>query len=344
MVSCICLNKKTEQSRSHYEGFLGPVPIEGGGDEPGKHKLAKVFVSRLIDPEAIRQLKLKYHVELWDTEEVIPRPTLIRCVEGCTVIVSTTSDIIDMEVLEAAGPQLSLVCNMASDLSNVDVAACERRSVSVHCAGEVCVEAVAELTCALLLMVQRRLMEGCEAAHRGQWDLPLYGYAMTNRVLGFLGFGPVGWEVASRMQPFDLSRIIYYDKETHPIAKDVNAEQVSLEDVFSLSDLIVCTLALSSETKGIVNAEKFNMCKSECIFVNTSRGALVNHDDLVAALESKQIAGAGLDVTHPQPLPTDHPLLKLPNCIVTPHMGSATYQTRLKMALSVVNAALGLCS
>ncbi|KAI8795347.1 hypothetical protein BgiBS90_003114, partial [Biomphalaria glabrata] len=70
MVSCICLNKKTEQSKSHYEGFLGPVPIEGGGDEPGKHKLPKVFVSRLIDPEAIRQLKLKYHVELWDTEEV----------------------------------------------------------------------------------------------------------------------------------------------------------------------------------------------------------------------------------------------------------------------------------
>ncbi|KAH9513425.1 hypothetical protein Btru_032983 [Bulinus truncatus] len=257
MVSCICGRKKKETDISHYEGFRGPIPSDGRGDDcsPDLQNLPKVFVSRLIDPEAIRQLKLSFAVNMWDSEDVIPRQKLIHDVQGAAIIFATISDIIDSEILEAAGPQLKLVCNMAADMSNVDVPACERRSIKLHCTGDACTDANAELTCALLLMISRKLLEGHEAVLSESWDLPLFSTGLANGVLGFLGFGRVGWAVASRLQYFGLSRIIYYDKDTHPLAEDVKAEKVNVDEVFTLSDFIVVTLALNADTRGIVDAE-----------------------------------------------------------------------------------------
>lgn len=160
----------------------------------------------------------------------------------------------------------------------------------------------------------------------------LCGVEIVGKTLGILGFGRVGFGVARRLKPFGVSRILYHDVSSVSYADDVQAEYASFNKLLKESDILCLCCALTPQTRNLFNAETFKKMKSNAILINTSRGAVVNHGDLCAALDNADIMAAGLDVTDPEPLPDDHPLLSQENCIILPHMGTNTTSTRENMA------------
>ena len=168
----------------------------------------------------------------------------------------------------------------------------------------------------------------------GTWS-PLWmcGPTLNKSTVGIIGLGRIGMAVAKRLQPFGVAKFLYSGRTPKPCAAEISAEYVSMDELLASADFIVVTCALTEETKGMFNKTLFGKMKKTAIFVNTSRGGVVNQEDLHEALVSGTILAAGLDVTVPEPLPTDSPLLKLPNCVVLPHIGSATNETRSEMSL-----------
>ena len=177
---------------------------------------------------------------------------------------------------------------------------------------------------------------GEEAVRDGEWGLwkPMWicGTEIVNRTLGIIGFGRVGFGVARRLKPFGVNRIIYNDVNKASMGDDLGAEFVDLDTVLKESDFLVVTCALTGLTRHMLGLEAFKKMKKTAILINTSRGPIVKTLDLVEALQTGLIAGAGLDVTDPEPLPKDHPLCTMKNCIVTPHLGTNTTKARLAMA------------
>lgn len=218
----------------------------------------------------------------------------------------------------------------------------KKRRIRVGFTPDVLTEAVAELTVALLLATSRRLIEAVDEARSGGWGTwkPLWmcGSGLSASTVGILGLGRIGEAIVNRLKPFGVSKFIYNDvAPRHELAQKISAEYVSLLELAKKSDFLLVCCALTPETHGICNKHLFSSMKSNAIFINTSRGAVVNQEDLYQALVSKQIAAAGLDVTVPEPLPTDHPLFKLKNCVILPHIASATVETRNAMAALAAN-------
>lgn len=189
---------------------------------------------------------------------------------------------------------------------------------------------------------------GSDAVRNGQWSswkpMWLCGTNMMTKTVGIIGFGRVGFGVARRLKPFGTQGILYNDIREIEFAKDL-AKFVSFEDLIVQSDIICCCCSLTSLTKGFINKTVFEKMKKSAFLINTSRGAVVNQDDLLVALTTNQIAGAGLDVTEPEPLAADHPLTSLPNCVILPHMGTNTNEAREKMSINTAKnilAVLGL--
>lgn len=186
----------------------------------------------------------------------------------------------------------------------------------------------------LLLCTSRRLMEAHNEAVTGGWTTwaPSWmtGPGLAGSTVGIVGFGRIGQSVASKVKAFNTKRILYYNRTEKP--NDASAERVPLDRLLAQSDFVICCLPLMPDTKCLFNAETFAKMKSTSVFINTSRGGLVDQDSLVDALEKKTIWAAGLDVTSPEPLPLDSPLLKLKNCTILPHIGSATNEARTAMA------------
>ncbi|XP_045073609.1 glyoxylate reductase/hydroxypyruvate reductase isoform X2 [Coregonus clupeaformis] len=213
---------------------------------------------------------------------------------------------------------------------------------------DVLTDAVAELTVALLLTTSRRLIEATHEAKSGGWgtwrSLWLCGYELANSTVGILGLGRIGVAIAERLKPFKVKKFIYTDVAPRPeLASLIDAEYVSMDELARRSDFLTVCCALTPETKDICNKDLFSKMKNTSIFINTSRGGVVHQEDLYEALSSGQIAAAGLDVTVPEPLPTSHPLFTLNNCVILPHIASASYTTRNTMsALAANNLLLGL--
>jgi glyoxylate/hydroxypyruvate reductase len=160
----------------------------------------------------------------------------------------------------------------------------------------------------------------------------MLGHGLEGSTVGIVGLGRIGMAVARRLSPFGVSQFLYSGHNPKEEAKEVNAEFVDFETLLRKSDFVLGCCALTKENQGLFNKDTFSKMKSNAVFINTSRGGLVNQEDLYAALKNKQIAAAGLDVTSPEPLPTDSPLLTLNNCIVLPHIGSATEKARGAMS------------
>ena len=177
---------------------------------------------------------------------------------------------------------------------------------------------------------------GVRAVKSGEWGTwaPLWmcGSNIANSTVGIVGLGRIGLAVAKRLKPFGVSKILYTGRNPNQHAQEVQAEFVSMEELLAQSDYVIVSCALTPETQGMFNKDLFGKMKKSSIFVNTSRGGVVNQDDLYEALTSGTIRAAGLDVTVPEPLPTDSPLLKLDNCVVTPHVGSGALETRHLMS------------
>ena len=167
----------------------------------------------------------------------------------------------------------------------------------------------------------------------GTWaPLWMCGPTLANSTVGIVGLGRIGMAVAKRLQPFGVKSFLYSGRSPKSHAAEISAKFVPMDALLAQSDFVIATCALSDETRELFNWTVFKKMKNTAIFVNTSRGGIVKQDDLYEALANGDIRGAGLDVTVPEPLPTDSPLLKLPNCVVLPHIGSATNETRSEMS------------
>lgn len=232
---------------------------------------------------------------------------------------------------------------------HIDLAECKRRGIRVGYTPDVLTDATAELAMALLLATSRRLIEASYEAYSGGWKswAPFWmcGVSLKAATVGFVGFGRIAQEVAKRITPFKPRRILYTNRSASrdKEAEEIGAKRVSLNELLVTSDFVILLCALTPETNRLINANTLSVMKRSAILINVSRGGVVDQNDLVQALRSGQIRGAGLDVTTPEPLPPDSPLFRLRNCVVLPHIGSADIRTREEMCrITVHNILSGL--
>ena len=308
----------------------------------------KVFVSRVIPAEGLDRVREATDATIWPDELPPPRDELLRAVAGCDGVLTLLTDRVDDEFLDRAGPQLKVVSNFAVGFDNIDVPACTRRGIPVGNTPGVLTETTADLAWALLMAAARRLVEGDRYVREGRWKtwgpMLLMGPDVHGATIGIVGFGRIGQAVARRAKGFGM-RIVYHDLERSPkqVEAEFDATFMTLDGLLREADFVSLHTVLSPATKGLINAERLGWMKPTAVLVNTSRGPVVDSMALVDALKNGVIAAAALDVTDPEPLPADHPLVSLDNCLVVPHIASASRATRDKMAsMAAANLLAGL--
>ncbi len=251
------------------------------------------------------------------------------------------------ETLLEKAPKLRVVSNMAVGVDNIDLAACTSRGIPVGHTPGVLTESTADLTMALLLAVARRVPEASQAAKDGKWTtwLPAgwLGADLDKATLGIIGMGKIGTAVARRAGGFGLKLVYASRRLNRAIEQELGAVKLSLDELLGQSDFVSLHVPLTQETRGLMDEKRLRQMKETSILINTSRGPVVEAEALYRALSEGWIAAAGLDVTDPEPLPSDHPLYGLSNCLILPHIGSATHNTRRRMAeLACENLLAGL--
>lgn len=306
----------------------------------------KVFVARIIPAKGLDMVRDFCEVDLWIDELPPNREEMLRHVQGVDGILSLLTDRIDGEVMDAAGKQLKVISNHAVGFDNIDVSAATARNIPVGNTPDVLTDATADFAFTLMMSAGRRVLEADRFVRDGKWKtwgpMLLLGTEMKGATLGLVGFGRIGKAMAHRASGFDM-RVIYYDpmeREAHP---NLNATRVDFETLLTESDFISLHTPLTPDTRHLINSEALSKMKSNAVLVNTSRGPVVDMDALYDALKAKRIFAAGLDVTEPEPLPSDHRLLTLDNVIIMPHIASASTATRDKMSwMAAQNLIAGL--
>jgi glyoxylate reductase len=285
-------------------------------------------------------------VDLWSDELPPSRGELLRRVQGAEGILSLLTDRIDGEVMDAAGEQLRVISNHAVGFDNIDVNAATARGIPVSNTPDVLTDATADFAFTLMMSAGRRVLEADRHVREGKWKtwgpMLLLGAELHGATLGLVGLGRIGKAVAHRASGFDM-RVIYYDpKETKP-EPGSKASRVDFETLLKESDFISLHTPLTPDTRGLIDSEALSKMKPTAVLVNTSRGPVVDMDALYEALKEKHIFAAGLDVTDPEPLPADHPLLTLENVVVMPHIASASIKARDQMSwMAAMNLIAGL--
>lgn len=283
-----------------------------------------------------------YDIAVWDGDGPVPDEVLRAEARSVRGLLSMLTDRIDGELVDNAHA-LEVVSQMAVGVDNIDIEACARAGVKVGHTPDVLTETVADSAWALLGSIVRRLPEGEREVRAGEWGpwevFHLAGGDLHRTTLGIVGMGRIGRAVARRAVGFDME-VIYTSPHSTP---ETGARQVELEELLDEADHVVVSARLDDTTRGLIGAEELSRMKPTAYLVNIARGPIVDTDALVVALRRGEIAGAALDVTDPEPLPGDHPLLELDNCLVVPHIGSASVRTRTEMArLAIDNLIAGL--
>ncbi len=294
----------------------------------------KIFITRLIPGPGLDLIKEHFpSPEIWTRDLPPTRKQLLEQVRGVDGLLCLLTERIDVEVMEAIGPQVKVISSMSVGVDHIDLAEAARRGIPIGNTPGVLTDATADQAFALLLAAARRVVEGVDYIRAGKWTTwhpqLLLGADMVGATLGIIGFGRIGQAVAKRAQGFDM-RVIYHDPTAEPA---FGARPVDLATLLSESDFVSLHVPLTEETRQMVNEPFLSSMKRTAILVNTSRGGVVDQAALHRALLSKQIFAAALDVTDPEPLPMDSPLLALDNCIIVPHLGSASKWTRDQMSL-----------
>lgn len=305
--------------------------------------MARIVVLGRIPQPAVERLRAAHDVEAFDEAEPPSREEVLRLVVGADAIVSLLTTRIDGEVLDAAGPQLRVVANVAVGYDNIDVPACDERGVVATNTPDVLTEATADIAMALTLMVTRRLGEGerlIRAADPWRWGMFfMLGSSVQQRQFGVVGMGKIGQATAERARAFGMS--IAYTKRTRlapDLEERLGARHMSLDELLATSHVVSLHCPYGPETHHLIDAERLRTMREDAYLINTARGAVVDEAALVDALRSGTIAGAGLDVFEHEP--DVHPgLLTCDNAVLLPHLGSATVETRQAMAdLAAMNA------
>jgi glyoxylate reductase len=300
-----------------------------------------VFVTRQVANEAIAYVKEIATVDVWEEDRPCPREILLEKAERADGLLAMLTDRVDEELLSRA-KRLKVVANMAVGYDNIDVTAAKKRGIQVTNTPDVLTEATADLTFALLMAAARRITEANRFLLAGQWTswspTLLAGQNVFNATLGIVGMGRIGEAVARRAKGFGMS-ILYCNRHRKPEAEQaVGAQYRELDDLLKQADYVVMLTPLTPDTAKMIGEREFSLMKPTSVFVNVSRGGTVDEEALYKALAEKKIWAAGLDVFQKEPVPLDHPLLTLPKVVALPHIGSATYQTRMEMAkLAAVN-------
>jgi glyoxylate reductase len=296
----------------------------------------KVLITNRIPEEGMRIAEEHCEVRVFDYEGALPREVLLREVKGIDGIISLLTDKIDAEVMDAAGPQLKVVANYAVGFDNIDVEEATRRGIMVTNTPGVLTDTTADLAWALLLAAARRIVEGDKFVRQGKYKawkpMLLLGTDVHHATLGVVGFGRVGRAVARRATGFDM-RVIYYDVQrvSEELEREFNAEYKPLDQLLQEADFISIHLPLTKETRHLISERELKMMKKEAYLVNSARGPIVDEKALAKALKEGWIRGAGLDVFEHEPQ-VEPELLELDNVVLAPHLGSASYATRAKMA------------
>jgi glyoxylate reductase len=275
--------------------------------------------------------------EVWDGELPPPHEVLKEKVRDCEGLLALLTDTIDAEIMDAA-PKLKVISNYAVGYNNIDVAAATARGIKVGNTPGVLTEATADLAFTLLCAAARRIVEAADYARQGKWKTwePMghLGQDLWGATLGVIGMGRIGYAVAYRAhRGFDMT-ILYTDVRPNEKAEqDLAATKVDLDTLLQQADFISIHTDLNPTTHGLIGPEEFAKMKPNAVLINTARGPIVQTQALYEALRDRRIWGAALDVTDPEPLPPDHPLYSLPNCTIVPHIASATYTSRNRMAV-----------
>ncbi len=295
-----------------------------------------VFVTRRVVPEGLQSLDGTATVEVWPGD-LPPSPAELReRTANADGLLTMLTDRIDAELL-AAAPKLKVVANYAVGFNNFDVPACAARGVRLGNTPGVLTDSTADLAVTLMLAAARRLTECVADAKAGKWQtwepLGYIGRELSGKTLGIVGMGRIGLAVARRLHFGWGMPVLYTARTPKPDAEELlGARRVEWDELLAASDFVSVHCDLNAETRGLFDAAAFAKMKPGAVFVNTSRGAVVDQGALADALRSGPLFAAGLDVTEPEPLPARHELYTLANCVVAPHVASATGPTRLKMA------------
>jgi len=291
-----------------------------------------VLVARKLADEAMAIVAERCDMTLYPEDRPIPRDRLLKEAVGKAGLLTLLTERVDEELLDAAGPSLRVVSNFAVGFDNVDVEACTRRGVLVTNTPDVLTDATADLTWALILAASRRVAEGDRMVRSGRpwaWSPDfMLGREVTGKTLGLVGYGRIGQAVAARAGPFGM-RVVYNSRVPRP---DLPGRHHGFEELLEQADVISVHVPLNERTRHMFGAKEFKAMQPTTVFVNTSRGPVVDETALAEALETGEIFAAGLDVYEDEP--KVHPrLLALENVVLAPHLGSATVETRIAMAV-----------
>lgn len=308
----------------------------------------EVFVTRIIPEKGLRLVEEYCQADVWQDDLPPSHAELLRRVRGVDGLLCLLTDTVDAEVMQAAGAGLKVISNHAVGFDNIDIREATARAIPVGNTPGILTESTADFAFSLMAAAARRVVEGDRYVRQGKWKTwgpsLLLGPELHQSVLGIVGYGRIGQALARRANGFGM-RILFYDPEysAENLADSLTAEPVDFDTLLREADIISIHTPLNAQTRHMFNRSAFNRMKPGAILVNTARGPVVESEALFEALKSGLIAFAALDVTEPEPLPADSPLLELENLILTPHIASASRQTREKMAcMAAENLIAGL--
>lgn len=310
-------------------------------------KKPRVWITRRIPQRGVDLITPYAEIDLWEDELPPPYDVVLEKVQGIEGLLCLLTDRIDERVMDAAGPSLRVISQFAVGYDNIDIAAATARKIPVGNTPGVLTDATADFTWALLMAAARRVIEGDRFVRSGQWKTwgPtfLLGADFAGSTLGIIGFGRIGQAVARRARGFEM-KVLYFDPKRHPaLENEIGATYATLEEVLQEADFISIHTPLTPDTYHLISDAQFARMKSGAILINTARGGVVDPQALYRALITHRIAGAALDVTEPEPIPPDSPLLSLENLIITPHIASASIHSRTRMAeMAAENLLAGL--
>lgn len=296
----------------------------------------KVYVTRLLPEQAMERIRSSCALEVWEGELPPPRDILLEKVRDVEGLLCLLTDKVDSELMSKA-PKLRVISNFAVGYDNIDVAEATKRGIVVGNTPDVLTETTADFTFAMIMAAARRVVEGDKQVREGKWKtwgpLTLLGVDVHNATLGIVGLGRIGTAVARRAKGFGMEVLYHGLTRKEQMEKDLGIQYVGLHKLLPESDFVTLHTSLTSLTYHLIGSKELAEMKETGVLVNTARGSIVDNMALYEALRDRRIAFAALDVTDPEPLPADHPLLTLRNVIITPHIASATVATRTEMAL-----------
>ncbi len=308
----------------------------------------KVYLTRRLHDFALKELKKRYNIEVHSGKIPIPESKLRSKIKDIDGLICFPYDKINKKTMDLAS-NLKVISTYSVGFDHIDINYAKKKKICVGYTPEVLTDATADLSFSLILDVLRRVSEGDRIIRDGKWKViygayDYVGLDLQGKTLGILGLGRIGGMLAKRTKAFDM-KIIYHNRKRLSKSKEksLNAKYVSFEKLITQSDIVSIHVPHTKETDHMFNIKVFKKMKKSAFLINTARGMIVNEKDLVTALKKKMIAGAGLDVFESEPISKKHPLVKLQNVVLAPHIGSSTKETRVKMAeITLKNLNLGI--